>query len=140
LRCVFDTNVLVSALLLPDSKPRHALELALREGRILLSFATLAELNEILSRKRFRRYVDEEDIRSFLAALTRESQWVDVDVRIQACRDPKDDKFLELAVSGHGSHIVTGDSDLLALHPFQGIQILPPHRFLELPFPPRPQP
>ncbi len=137
MRCVFDTNVLVSALLLPDSKPRHALELALREGRILLSFATLAELNEILSRKRFRRYVDEEDIRSFLAALTRESQWVDVDVRIQACRDPKDDKFLELAVSGRGSHIVTGDSDLLALHPFQGIQILPPHRFLELSFPPR---
>jgi len=44
---------------------------------------------------------------------------------------------LELAVSGRGSHIVTGDSDLLALHPFQGIQILPPHRFLELPFPPR---
>ena len=137
MRCVFDTNVLVSALLLPDSKPRHALELVLREGRILLSFATLAELNEILSRKRFRRYVEEEDIRSFLAALTRESQWVDVDVRIQACRDPKDDKFLELAVSGRGSHIVTGDSDLLALHPFQGIQILPPHRFLELSFPPR---
>ncbi len=140
MRCVFDTNVLVSALLLPDSKPRHALELALREGRILLSFATLAELNEILSRKRFRRYVDEEDIRSFLAALTRESQWVDVDVRIQACRDPKDDKFLELAVSGHGTHIVSGDSDLLALHPFQGIPILPPHRFLELSFPPRSQP
>ncbi len=140
MRCVFDTNVLVSALLLPDSKPRHALELALREGRILLSFATLAELNEILSRKRFRRYVDEEDIRSFLAALTRESQWVDVDERIQACRDPKDDKFLELAVSGRGSHIVTGDSDLLALHPFQGIQILPPHRFLELSFPPHSQP
>ncbi len=84
--------------------------------------------------------MDEEDIRSFLAALTRESQWGDVDVRIQACRDPKDDKFLELAVSGRGSHIVTGDSDLLALHPFQGIQILPPHRFLELSFPPRSQP
>ncbi len=140
MRCVFDTNVLVSALLLPDSKPRHALDLVLQRGRILLSFATLAELNEILSRKRFRRYVDEEDIRSFLAALTRESQWVDVDVRIQACRDPKDDKFLELAVSGHGTHIVSGDSDLLALHPFQGIPILPPHRFLELSFPPRSQP
>jgi predicted nucleic acid-binding protein len=75
LRCVFDTNVLVSALLLPDSKPRHALELALQEGRILLSFAALAELYEVLSRKRFRRYVDEEDIRSFLAALTREAEW-----------------------------------------------------------------
>jgi uncharacterized protein len=56
LRCVFDTNVLVSALLLPDSKPRHALELAVREGEILLSFVTLAELYEVLSRKKFRRY------------------------------------------------------------------------------------
>jgi putative PIN family toxin of toxin-antitoxin system len=132
LRCVFDTNVLVSALLLPDSKPRHALDMALRKGKVLLSFAALAELYEVLSRKRFRRYVDEEDIRSFLAALTREGEWVDVDVKIQACRDAKDDKFLEVAVSGHGTHIVTGDSDLLALNPFQGIEILPPHRFLEI--------
>jgi len=77
--------------------------------------------------------VDEEDIRSFLAALTREAEWVEVGVRITACRDPKDDKFLELAVSGRGTHIVTGDSDLLALDPFQGIEILPPHRFLQLP-------
>jgi len=51
LRCIFDTNVLVSALLLPDSKPRHALDVALREGKVLISFATLAELNEVLSRK-----------------------------------------------------------------------------------------
>jgi putative PIN family toxin of toxin-antitoxin system len=136
LRFVFDTNVLVSALLLPDSKPRQALNLALRKAEILLSFAALAELYEVLSRKQFRRYVDEEDVRSFLAALTREAQWVDVDVRITACRDPKDDKFLELAVSGHATHIVSGDSDLLALNPFQGIQILPPHSFLELLLPP----
>jgi putative PIN family toxin of toxin-antitoxin system len=130
LRCVFDSNVLVSALLLPDSKPRHALELALQKGRVLLSYATLAELYEVLGRKKFLRYLDEEDIRNFLAALTREAEWVEVDVRIVACRDPKDDKFLELAVSGHATHIVTGDSDLLALNPFKGIEILPPHRFL----------
>lgn len=132
MRCVFDTNVFVSALLLPDSKPRQALDKALRDGRVLISFATLAELHEVLSRKRFRRYVDEEEIRSFLAALTREAEWVDVEARIRACRDPKDDKFLELAVSGEGTHIVTGDNDLLALNPFRGIEILPPHRFLEL--------
>ncbi len=132
MRCIFDTNVLVSALLLPDSKSRHALDVALREGKVLISFATLAELNEVLSRKRFRRYVDEEDVRSFLAALTREAEWVDVEIQIQACRDPKDDKFLELAVSGQATHIVTGDTDLLALNPFQGIEILPPHRLLEI--------
>jgi putative PIN family toxin of toxin-antitoxin system len=106
--------------------------MALRNGRVLVSFATLAELYEVLSREKFRRYVDEGDIRIFLAVLTRDSEWVEVDVRIKACRDPKDDKFPEVAVSGSGTHIVTGDSDLLALHPFQGIEILPPHRFLEL--------
>jgi putative PIN family toxin of toxin-antitoxin system len=136
LRCVFDTNVLVSALLLPESKPRQALDLALRKGRVLLSLGVLAELYEVLSRTQFRRYIDEEDIRIFLAALTREAQWVDVNVQVAACRDPKDDKFLELAVSGHATHIVTGDSDLLALNPFQGIQILSPHTFLELSLPP----
>lgn len=127
-------------MLLPDSKPRHALNLALRKGRVLVSFAALAELHEVLSRKRFRRYVGEEEIRSFLAALTREAQWVDVDVKITACRDPKDNMFLELAVSGHATHLITGDSNLLALNPFQGIRILPPHSFLELPLAPGSQP
>jgi uncharacterized protein len=130
LRCVFDTNVLVSALLIPDSIPRHALNLALRKGRVLLSFAALAELDEVLSRKKFLRYVDEKDIRGFLAALTREAEWVEVDVRITTCRDSKDDKFLELAVSGKATHIISGDGDLLALSPFQGIEILSPDRFL----------
>lgn len=135
MRCVFDTNVLVSALLVSDSKPRQALDRALREGKVLLSFAALAELYEVLSKRKFRRYIDETDIRSFLAALTRETQWVDVDAQITVCRDPDDNKFLELAVSGRATRIVTGDADLLVLNAFRGIQILPPHSFLELPPP-----
>jgi len=131
LRTVFDTNVLVSALLLSKSKPRKALDFALRRGKILLSFSVLAELYEVLSRKQFRRYVNEEDIRRFLAALTREAQWIDISVQIVACRDPKDDKLLELAVCGQAEYIVTGDADLIALHPFQGVQILTPKTFLE---------
>jgi PIN domain len=65
-------------------------------------------------------------MRRFLAVLTREAQWIDVDVQITACRDPKDDKFLSLAVRGQATHIVTGDADLLALHPFQGVRIVTP--------------
>jgi uncharacterized protein len=132
LRCVLDTNVLVSALLVPRSKPRQALDRAAREGKVLLSFAVLSELYSVLSRERFRRYVDEEDVRLFLAALTREAEWIDVENEIAACRDPKDDKFLSLAVSGRASHIVTGDADLLVLDPFQGIEILTPDAFLRL--------
>ena len=131
MRFVFGTNVLISAALLPRSKPRQALDYALKQGKLLLSFAALAELCEVLTRKRFRRYIDEDDVWIFVATLTREAEWVDVDVRIAACQDPKDDKFLELAVSGHADCIISGDSDLLVLNPFQGIPVITPQAFLE---------
>lgn len=131
MRFVLDSNVLVSALLSPGSKSRMAVDRAHREGAILLSLGTLTELFEVLNRKQFRGYIDEEDMRRFLAVLTREAQWIDVDMQITACRDPKDDKFLSLAVSGEATHIVTGDADLLVLHPFQGIRIVTPSTFLE---------
>jgi hypothetical protein len=117
---------------MPGSKPRQALDRAFREGKVLLSFATLAELYDVLHRKHLRRYIDQEDARSFIAALARESEWIDVNVRIKACRDPKDDKFLELALSGQATQLITGDADLLVLNPFKGVRILSPQSFLEL--------
>jgi putative PIN family toxin of toxin-antitoxin system len=105
----------------------------LQSGKLLLSSALLAELYEVLSRKQFRQYVDEEDVRKFLAALAGEAEWVEPTAGIKACRDPKDDKILDLAVSGHAFCIVTGDSDLLVLSPFRGIQILSADQFLALP-------
>jgi uncharacterized protein len=132
LRFVFDTNVIISALLLAHSTPHQAFLQALERGKVLLSDAVLAELHEVLARKRLRRYIDEKDIHAFLAALTHEAEWIDVSVEIKACRDPRDNKFLELAVSGRATHLVTGDSDLLTLNPFQGITILSPHALLEI--------
>ncbi len=133
MRFVFDTNVVVSALLLHESTSRQALDRALDLGKVLLSLPVLTELYEVLCRKRFSKYLDDDDARRFLAGLVRISAWVEIDVRLTACRDPKDDKFLELAVSGHATHIITGDNDLLALNPFQGVPILTPHDFLKLP-------
>ena len=57
--------------------------------------------------------------------------WV-IDV-VAECRDTQDNKFLELALSGKGSLIITGDSDLLVLHPFRGIAIVGPQSFVVLP-------
>ena len=67
----------------------------------------------------------------FLAALVRECEIIVIDCRIRECQDPKDDKFLELAVSGQATHLISGDADLLILNPFRGIQILTPHEFLQ---------
>ena len=110
-----------------------ALDRARKSGKILISHPVLSELSEVLHRSRFRRYIEENDIRLFLVALTREAEWVEADSSIAACRDSKDDKFLSLAVSGQATHIVSGDRDLLELHPFRGIQILSPGSFVGMP-------
>ena len=90
------------------------------------------ELNDVLGREKFRRYVTLEERERFLQALIREAQLVEVTEVVQVCRDPQDDRILELAVSGNASFVVTGDSDLLELSPFRGIQILTPSKLSEL--------
>ena len=50
---------------------------------------------------------------------------------VQACRDPRDNKFLEIAVNGEADIIISGDEDLLVLHPFRGIEIVTPKIYVE---------
>jgi putative PIN family toxin of toxin-antitoxin system len=130
LRFVFDTNVLISAALSDESISRRAFDHALDRGTILVSLPVVTELNEVLSREKFRPYITEDEARQFLATFAGASEWVEIDVTINDCRDPSDNKFLELAVSGQATHIVTGDNDLLELDPFQGKRILTPGEFL----------
>jgi uncharacterized protein len=111
-RVVFDTNTLISALLFENSIPGRAFARALQEGDILLSAQTLAELAEVLKRKKFRRYVTLEEVEVFLTALAKRAVMLEPDDEIRACRDPKDDKFLTPAVAGSATCIVTGDEDL----------------------------
>ena len=111
-RYVFDTNTLVSALLFENSTPARAFGHALQQGDVLLSAETLAELAEVLKREKFRRYVSLEEVEAFLTALVRRAVVLEPKDAISACRDPKDDKFLTLAVAGRAACIVTGDEDL----------------------------
>ena len=129
-RAVMDTNVTISAALLPRSTPRRALDQVLERGTLLISLATLAELNDVLCRPRFDSYLREAKRLEFLAALARESEPLEVTAEVSACRDPKDDMFLELALSGASTHLISGDNHLLALHPFRGVAILSPHDFV----------
>ena len=123
---VFDTNALISAALLKHSVSRKALDRALEEGELLVSAETIDELNQVLSRADFSRYVTEDERMEFLAVLLREARLVEVAVYVGECRDPQDNKFLELAVSGAAVCIVSGDQDLLVLDPFRGVSIITP--------------
>lgn len=123
-RIVVDTNTLVSRLLLPRSVPAQAVRKAVDGGWLLVSEATMAELAEVLARAKFDPYVSVEERQRFLRLLGRIAEFVPILHRVQACRDPKDDKFLEVAVNGEADLIVSGDGDLLDLVEFQGIPII----------------
>ena len=129
-RFVFDTSVLVSAALIESSHPAQGFRKARETGEILLSLPAAEELNEVMGREKFNRYVTAEDRERFVAALIQAARFIEITEQIAACRDPKDDKFLELAVCGQATCIGTADEDLLALHPFRGISILAVGQFL----------
>jgi uncharacterized protein len=129
---VLDTNTLLSALILPGSVPDRAFRKADAQGRLAVSDATLAELRNVISRPKFDKYVPLADRLSFLAAITNTAVLVPVVHTVTDCRDPKDNKFLELALSASATLLISGDGDLLTLHPFRGIPVLTPADFLSL--------
>jgi uncharacterized protein len=130
-RLVLDTNVLVSAALRNGSLPHRTLLKARMEARLLASHETLAEFRSVLLRDKFDRNVDRVLREGLLQEYARLCTHVPIPIAIRACCDPKDDKFLEVAVHGQADAIVTGDQDLLDLNPFRGIAIITPRAYLE---------
>lgn len=131
-RFVFDANAIVSAALFRGSIPDKALRWAMECGQILLSRESIIELQVVFARAKFDRYLTQEERDSFLARLIQLGTPVEVSQLIEVCRDPRDDKYLALAVTGQASQIVSGDADLLVLKSFEGIPILSPAEFLAL--------
>jgi putative PIN family toxin of toxin-antitoxin system len=129
-RLVLDTNVVVSGMLFPGAAPGRAL-LKAQTRHVLASEATLLELVEVMSRARFDRYVESNVRKQLVSAYISGCETVQITSFIRACRDARDDKFLEVAVDGRADLIVTGDLDLLARNPFRGIAILTPSDYLE---------
>jgi putative PIN family toxin of toxin-antitoxin system len=130
---VFDASTLVGAALKVDSVPERALLRAERDDIFALSPAVYAEIGEVLSRAKFARGISPGRRERIMTLLRDAAVWFDPAVPIAACRDPKDDKYLELALAAGADIIVSSDDDLLVLHPWRGVQILRPAAYLELP-------
>jgi uncharacterized protein len=130
-RVILDTNVLISAALSPRGKPFACLTWVLDNATLLTSRELLDELDTRLARPKFSKYVHDTRRHAFVADLTVSSVLVEVRGVVTLCRDPDDDKLLEMIVAGDANCLVTGDQDLLVLHPFQGVPILTPAAFLE---------
>ncbi len=133
---IFDTNVLISAALIRGSRADLALRAILERGfPLFFSRSTYEELSEVLMREKFDRYVARAARLAFLEQLNRSAILIGdaaLSERVDVCRDPDDNQFLELALATSAKFLVTGDADLLALHPFRQVRILNPHAFAEV--------
>ncbi len=117
----------------PNSQPNLAIKQAQNIGVIIQSPATWLELEKVLARPKFDRYVTQAERQAFLLDF---SQTIDLILEnsftTDQCRDSKDNKYLELAVNGKAEYLITGDQDLLVLNPFESIHILRIEEFLAL--------
>lgn len=136
-RVVVDTSTLVSAALRIGSVPHQALLKALGACELCVSSATLNELEQVLRRDKFDRYLDAQTRLSFVALIRQHTHLFDVqeadELSVQpACRDPKGNKFLALALVCEADAIISSDNDLLVLNPWRSIPILTPAGFVSL--------
>src|SRR5438445_5841094 len=130
MRIVVDTNVFISAGLKEKSLPGMAAHVVAESDLLLKSTITKRELFVTLARPRLAPLIPPR-FRNWLSELLAAAELVTITDRITACRDPKDDKFLELAVNGHADIVVSGDADLLTLNPFREIPIVTPATFVQ---------
>ena len=128
---VIDTNNLISAFLFEYSTPKLAYDKVNRIGKLSASVETLDEFSDVFIRAKFDRYISFDKRLKVINEFSEIAVLHKITETITDCRDSKDNKFLELAVAANASCIISGDKDLLILHPFRGIPILNAAGFLK---------
>lgn len=133
-RVVVDTNVLLSAALSPRGAPAELMDKLLAEGRLVFSRVTFAELESRIWKPKFDRYLPIERRNQIMHELNASALWVDVSSTISILsysRDVKDDAFVHAALAAGATRLVSGDDDLLCLHPLGTLRILTPRAALD---------
>jgi putative PIN family toxin of toxin-antitoxin system len=129
-RIVLDTNVLVSTVCWLKTSPAQAYFHAIRTADLICSDAVRDEYRDVFSRPKFEPYAQLDLRIAFLEAFLDRCTPVVIIEEVAECRDIKDNKILALALNGSADLILTGDADLVALHPWRGIDILTPIQYL----------
>ena len=110
--------------------PHQALRKARANDALAMSQSVFDEVSDVLHRPRLARFLDQDLVANLLDQLTSGTLWLEPAVAVTDCRDPTDNKYLELALAAQASMIVSGDHDLLALNPWREILILRPAEYL----------
>lgn len=129
-RFVIDTNVLVSSIAFPTKPPNQALRKAINQGVLVFSRDTIAEFKDVLLRPKFDKYIVKRLREAFLVEIVTSALVVDSSPCKVVCRDPNDQKFLEVVDTGDVDFLVSGDKDLLVLEKIGKCSIVSPAKFL----------
>jgi len=130
MRVVLDTNVFVSILIRPGDTFLSLIDYIDQNATIVYSADTLTELVDVLRRRKFARYTTPQEVAAFVAWIAAAGELVTVEDAVTGSRDPKDNKFLAVAVAGQADYLVSGDRDLLVLGHIGGAAIVSPADFL----------
>ena len=125
-RVVIDTNVLISAALIPNAIPALLLDYLLNKKCLVFSKSTFAELETRLRKPKFDRYLTNTNRQKLLQQLMLSCHWYDIPkdiAKLKFSRDVNDDVFVQLAITANVKRLITGDDDLLCLHPLADLQI-----------------
>jgi len=131
-RVILDTNIIISGILFKGEAIRSLLLFALNEYQLVFSQSTWDELASVIQRDAFEKNMPLGARLRALAELGTMVEVVSSTSIVTDCRDPKDNKFLSLALDANVTAIVTGDNDLKVLHPYKGIAIYSPADFMSL--------
>jgi len=131
LKLVIDTNVIISALLKPQSNPALVASLILQGNcPLCLSDEILVEYEEVLALDKFKR-LDQASVKEFLSTLKRRALWVVPKVSIdKVAKDPADNAFLECALEAKADFIITGNKKHFPFEEFKGSRIVSPREFI----------
>lgn len=128
---VIDTNALISAGLLPESRTAQALALALEHFVIAQNQETWRELETRIARPKFDRYFGDSGRLRHLVAIAQSIQRFEVATEVEVSRDKTDDKFIALAIDSGATIVISGDLDLKDVQTYKGLEILSPAQFLD---------
>jgi len=129
MRVVFDTNIFISALVIPGSLAEKTVSRILAgRDELVISPDIIKEVLSVLSSK----FAREREALSHVAVILLElGELVRPDQRLRVFRDEPDNRILECAVFGKAEHLVTGDKEMLRLKEFKGVKIASLREYLE---------
>jgi len=130
LKVVVDTNLFVRGLLKGKTVLSLFVAFKNKKFQLVISTALLAELIDVLGRKRLKKYFTVEEVGELITFIEKEAIIVESNETIKDCRDVKDNIVLECAISAKADYIVTADVDLLVLNPYRKTKIVSPQEFM----------